>query len=156
MCKIIFLVAVASNGVMGCAGGLPWYYPEDIQRFKRITMGHPIIMGRKTWDILPKKPLEGRENIVLTKSGRFEDHRCHVYDSMRQAIYDFRDKKIFVIGGAQIFSQYMDFADKLDITSINKDYEGDVIWPGINEDDWHIDKQRISGELTFTAYKRNA
>lgn len=153
MCKIVFLVAVSKNGVIGDKGAIPWHYPEDIQRFKRITMGYPVVMGRKTWESLPKKPLAGRPNIVLTKNG-FTDHRCHIYDSLKRAIFDFRDKKIFVIGGAQIFERYMHFADVIDVTYIDKEYEGDTYWPGIDLDKWFISKEKIDNDLIFVQYNR--
>lgn len=154
MCQIIFLVAVDKNGVMGCDGEIPWHYPEDVQRFKRITMGYPVIMGRKTWESLPVKPLPGRENIVLTKNNRYADHRCHVYDSFKTAIYDYRTLKVFVIGGAQIFKEYMDFADQIDITYINKEYKGNVYWPGIDLSQWEVISERISGDLCFRKYEK--
>lgn len=154
MSEIIFLVAIDHNGVMGKDGKMPWYYPEDIKRFKSITMGYPVVMGRKTWDSLPIKPLPGRDNIVLTRNGLVDD-RCLVYKDLKEVIVMFSDKeKIYVIGGAEIFKAYMDFADTLDITYINEYYNGDTYFPELDMEKWYTYNIFRVENLKFVKYKR--
>lgn len=158
MCQVVFIFAISKNGVMGCDGDLPWNYPEDLQRFKDRTMGHPIVMGRKTWESLPVQPLPGRKNIVLTKNSEYTDDRCVVYNDLKPVIYDHPNDTIYVIGGSQIFQEYLAFADKLDICYIDKEYEGDIKWKGINLNEWFMfsDTKGETPELTFMTYVRKS
>lgn len=154
MSEIIFLVAIANNGVLGCDGRIPWHHPADIKRFKNITMGYPVVMGRKTWDSLPKQPLPGRINIVLTRNSIVDD-RCLVYRDLKEVIVMFSNKeKIYVIGGAEIFKAYMDFADTLDITYINDYYNGDTFFPDVDMEKWYIYNKFNTEGLEFVKYKR--
>jgi dihydrofolate reductase len=153
--SIIFLVAIANNGVIGYKGKLPWHYPEDLRRFKKITMGSPVVMGRKTWESLPTKPLKGRTNIVLTKNSDFQCPDAHVYDNLQNIIWDYRGcENIYVIGGAQIFTEYLDFADVLEITHIHKDFDGDVYFPCVSPKIWYTARMKRSNELLFATYER--
>lgn len=160
MAEIIFLVAVAFQPawLMGCDGEMPWHNPEDVKRFKEITMGNPVVMGRKTWDSIPKrfKPLEGRCNIVLSRNPntRIENSYVHKYTEFKKVLYDFRHRdKIYVIGGAEIFDDYISYADVLDVTVIHGEYEGDIYFPPICLSDWNITK--IEGEtVTHFEYRR--
>ena len=155
--QVIFLVAVDRNNVMGYQGGIPWYHKEDVQRFKRITTGYPVVMGRKTWDSLPNKPLKNRYNVVLTKNLLFDGKGCYIHRSLEQSIHFFNKhelSKLYVIGGAEIFKQYMYAADIIDITYIDGEHEGDVFWPGINTNEWRISSVRKSDGATFVKYER--
>ena len=152
---IIFIVAMANNGVIGKNGKLPWHYPEDLQRFKALTMGSPIVMGRKTWDSLPIKPLPGRINIVLTRNYDFQCPDVQVYDNLKNIIWDYKGhEKIYVIGGAQIFEDYFDYADVIEVTHINKDFEGDVFFPCIDVRKWYNTRMERSNELLYVTYER--
>lgn len=154
MNNIIFIAAVANNNVMGCNGDMPWSYPEDMKRFRDVTLNHPIIMGRKTWDSLRIKPLPGRKNIVISRNPGFEYPGVEVYPDIKTPIYKYRDEDIYIIGGSQIFNDYMIFADYLDITHINKDYDGDVFFPDIDPNIWESVHQEENGDLMFTIYRR--
>lgn len=157
MSEVIFLAAVANDGVLGFNGGIPWHYPEDIKRFKAITIGFPVIMGRKTWESLPIKPLPDRDNIVISNTYGNGYSRMVVYNNIEKVLYNYREsEKIFIIGGSQIFNKYFEYADTLDITHINKDYPGDVYFPTIDTNDWNIVSVRDSGDLTFKIYRRKS
>lgn len=154
--EITFLVAVSNNYVIGKDGSIPWHHPEDIRRFKEITTGHTVVMGRKTWDSLPIKPLPNRRNVVLSRSD-FQDDRVEVYSTLQEAVFTTPlDHKVFVIGGAQIFEQYMKFADYLDVTIVHKNYDGDVYLPKIDMKKWEAISNRLGGcgLITFMLYKK--
>ena len=152
---IIFLAAVSKNGVIGCDGKMPWHYTADITRFKNITMGKTVVMGRKTWDSLPIKPLPGRENIVISRSSDLTLDGATVYDDFTKVIYHNNSNEIFVIGGSEIFKSYMDYADILDITHIDQEYEGDVYFPEIDPNVWKVmTEMKCGGHLRFTIYSR--
>lgn len=136
--KLIF--AQASNGVIGCQGALPWYLPEDLAHFKRTTAGSPVIMGRKTWDSLPRKyrPLSGRLNVVVTRQmdwvlTRQADHSTQgvlVAHSIEEACSLCpKNSTAWVIGGAQIYAQALSRADGAVVTQIHQPFEGDAYAP---------------------------
>lgn len=135
------IVAVAWNGVIGCAGRMPWHIGEDLRRFKRITSGHPVVMGRKTFESLGNKPLPGRTNIVVTRNADFAvpDGVVRV-SSLEEALSEFRDtdEEVFIIGGGQIYRQAMPMADKLYLTRIEASPEGDTYFPEIAADEWRM------------------
>ena len=106
MSRISFVVAVSRNGVIGRAGGLPWHISSDLRRFKAITMGKPLIMGRKTWESLPKKPLPGRQNIVITRQKNYRAEGAIVVNDTASALTVAREaEEIAVIGGGEIFAK---------------------------------------------------
>jgi dihydrofolate reductase len=123
---IIFVVARASNGVIGKDGKLPWHIPKDLQHFKRLTMGTPMIMGRKTFESFPD-PLPGRRHIVLTR----DPHWCHpeveVAGSPEEALRLAGDGDISIIGGAEIFELFEDRATAIELSEVHCDAEGDVV-----------------------------
>jgi dihydrofolate reductase len=128
MTSIALVVARAANGVIGKDGALPWHLPEDLKRFKALTMGKPIIMGRKTWDSLPRKPLPGRTNIVITNNADFKAEGAVVVTSLDAAIARAKDEnppEIMIIGGSTIYKQAMAFADTIHLTQIHKAFDGD-------------------------------
>ncbi len=134
--KIYLVAAVAANGVIGVNGQLPWHLPEDLQHFKRLTMGHPIIMGRRTWESL-KKPLPGRENIVVTSNRDYEAPGASVATSLESALALCAGEPVaFVIGGHQLFKDSMPIADGLVMTEIEKDYAGDTYFPEYDRSRW--------------------
>jgi dihydrofolate reductase len=134
--KIYLVAAVASNGVIGVNGQLPWHLPEDLQHFKRLTMGHPIIMGRRTWESL-KKPLPGRENIVVTSNPGYDAPGAALASSLESALALCAGESVaFVIGGHQLFKESMPIADGLVMTEIAKDYAGDTYFPEYDHSRW--------------------
>lgn len=135
--KISIIVAVAGEKrVIGKKGGLPWYIPAELKRFKSITMGHPVIMGRKTHESI-SRPLPGRTNIVITHDPDYSAEGClvahNLEEALRLASNASGDDEVFVIGGGQIYAQVLPLADKLYLTYIDKEIEGDVFFPDYSE-----------------------
>src|SRR3954469_22498852 len=130
--KLALIYARARNGVIGKDGGLPWHLPEDLAHFKRVTMGCPVIMGRKTWDSLPPKfrPLPGRANMVVTRDPQWKAPGAERAASLPQALHLAADQpQAWVIGGAQIYAQALSLADRVEITGVDADFEGDAFAP---------------------------
>lgn len=134
--RIYLVAAVARNGVIGAKGKLPWHLPEDLRHFKKLTLGHPVIMGRRTWDSLPHA-LPGRDNIVVTRSANRDIPGASVANSVEAAIAMCVGEPLaFVIGGAGIFAETLPIADGLVLTEIERDYEGDVVFPPWDRSAW--------------------
>ncbi len=136
-------VARARNGVIGAKGGLPWRLKSDLAIFRELTMGKPIIMGRKTWDSLPRRPLPGRTNIVLSRDGRFEPKGAVACEDFQEAVQIGRDQaredgaeEICVIGGAALFEMALPRARRLYLTEVDAEPEGDVFFPTFDEAEW--------------------
>ena len=136
-------VAVARNGVIGAKGGLPWRRKSDLQLFKRLTLGKPVIMGRKTWDSLPIQPLPGRLNLVLSRDGSFEPLQAVVCETFNAAVSMGREQaeedgvdEVCVIGGAALFEMALPKARRLYITQVDAEPEGDVYFPALDESQW--------------------
>jgi dihydrofolate reductase len=128
------IYARARNGVIGRAGGLPWHLPEDMAHFKRLTMGRPVIMGRKTWDSLPQRfrPLPGRTNIVVSRQPGWKEEGAVRAGSLREAIaLCAGEEQAWVIGGADIYAQALPLAHRVEVTEIDADYEGDAYAPAL-------------------------
>lgn len=134
--RIYLIAAVASNGVIGTQGRLPWHLPEDLKHFKALTLGRPIIMGRKTWESLGK-PLPGRENIVVTRAAGFQAPGAGVASSLEHALaLCAGEPVVFVIGGEKLYEAALDVADGLVLTEIRKDYAGDACFPSYDRSLW--------------------
>jgi dihydrofolate reductase len=134
--RIFLVAAVASNGIIGAKGELPWRLPEDLKHFKRLTMGHPVIMGRRTWESL-KGPLPGRENIVVTRNRGYEAPGAAVASSLEGALaLCAGEPVVFVIGGSTLFDESLPIAAGLVITEIHKDFEGDTWFPQYDRSRW--------------------
>ena len=130
--SLSLIAAVARNGAIGRQGALLWSEPEDQRHFRRVTMGRPVIMGRKTWDSLPARfrPLPGRRNIVVTRDGAWRANGAERAASLADALVLLRDEpKAFVIGGAQIYAQALPLADELVLTEIDAEPIGDTLFP---------------------------
>ena len=131
--NISIIVAVAANNAIGKDNDLLWHISADLKRFKALTTGHAVIMGRRTWMSLPKRPLPNRRNIVLTRSAAFNDDGAEVACSIRQTFDLIRDEEeSFVIGGADIYRQFLPFARNLYVTFVHSDFDGDVFFPEID------------------------
>jgi dihydrofolate reductase len=134
--RIYLVAAVAANGIIGVNGQLPWRLPEDLQHFKRLTMGHPILMGRKTWESL-KGPLPGRDNIVITRQPGYDAPGAAVASSLQAALaLCVGEAVVFVIGGAGLFAESMPIADGLVMTEIYRDFGGDTRFPEYDRSRW--------------------
>jgi dihydrofolate reductase len=136
-------VARGRNGVIGRAGGLPWRLKSDLQLFKAVTTGKPVIMGRKTWESLPKKPLPGRLNLVLTRDASFEQHGAVPCDRFEEAVAIAREHaeedgapEVCVIGGAALFALALPSARRAYVTEVDAEPEGDVFMPALDEAQW--------------------
>lgn len=155
---IILIAAVAQNNVIGSKNDLPWYLPEDLKHFKELTTGHIVLMGRKTYESIANrlgKPLPNRKNIVITHQKDFlVPPEVEVYLSVGDALAAHPGENIYIIGGAQIFAQTIDQADKLEITHVFKDYPGDVYFPKINEAAWKKTAEQINDSFSFVTYER--
>jgi dihydrofolate reductase len=139
--RLSIIVAMAENGVIGREGKLPWHISEDLRRFKRITMGCPIIMGRKTYDSIGQ-PLPGRRSIVITRKADWKADGVTTVTSLDDALRACYDAdEAFVIGGAQIYDLAIPQADRLYVTRIAAEIEGEVRWPPINWNDWQLIEQ---------------
>lgn len=140
---ISVIVAVAKNGTIGDKNTLLWHISEDLRNFKRITSGHPVIMGRKTFESLGR-PLPNRTNVVISRTTQDIDG-CTVVDSLEKAIALFSpEEEVFIIGGAQIYAQAMPIADKFYLTVVEHDYEGDTSFP-----EWDTAQWRLVSEESF-------
>jgi dihydrofolate reductase len=134
--RVYLVAAVASNGIIGANGGLPWRLPEDLEHFKRLTMAHPIIMGRRTWESL-KGPLPGRDNIVVTRSAGYQAPGAAVASSLEAALaLCFGEPVVFVIGGSQLFAESLPIAAGLVMTEIYRDFAGDTRFPDYDRSRW--------------------
>lgn len=141
--RIALVVAVARNGVIGVEGGLPWRLPGDLAFFKRVTMGKPILMGRKTWESLPRKPLPGRPNLVVTRAEGYEAPGATVHADLDDALTAGLDmatsagvEELSVIGGAEIYGQSLDRATRLYLTEVDAAPEGDTYFPAFDKAAW--------------------
>ena len=134
--RIYLVAAVASNGIIGANGGLPWRLPEDLAHFKRLTLGHPVIMGRRTWESL-KGPLPGRDNIVVTRTPGYEAAGAAVASSLEGALaLCWGEPVAFVIGGSRLFAESLPLAAGLVMTEIERDFEGDTRFPDYDRSRW--------------------
>ena len=149
---LTLIAAMGKNRVIGNQGKIPWHLPEDMAHFKESTMGHPIIMGRKTFDSIGRV-LPGRANIVITRSDYGQSEGMEVVHSLEEAIERCASEpEAFVIGGAQIYAQAYPYADRLILTFIEHDFEGDAFFPDFP---FEKDFQIISETRILTSLKEN-
>jgi dihydrofolate reductase len=156
------IVAIAQNGAIGKDNKLLWHLSEDLKYFKKTTLGSPIIMGRKTWESLPFKPLPKRENIVISTNKDYKPEGATLVHSTEEAVeYCSNLEKCFIIGGETIYKALMPFCDNLYITKVYKDFEADTFFPAIEEDKWTLESQspiqkdEASGlEFQFLVYQK--
>ncbi|MEQ8824962.1 MAG: dihydrofolate reductase [Filomicrobium sp.] len=143
--KLTFVVAVAENGVIGRDGDMPWRLSSDLKLFRRLTMGKPIVMGRRTWQSLPKKPLDGRENIVVTRDPVFLAEGAHVCTSAEEALslgYQLAAREgvseVVIIGGAAIYQEFLDRADRIYWSAVLGSPQGDTTFPDFDLSKWKV------------------
>lgn len=151
MTVISLIAALAENGVIGQNNALPWRLPEDLKRFRRLTTGHAVIMGRRSYESIGR-PLPDRANIVVTRDSAFRAPGCTVVRSVEEALEAAAgDNEVFVIGGGQIYAQALARADRLYLTLVHADIGGDVFFPRFDADDW-----REISRVYHTADERHA
>ena len=150
--KLSILVATSLNNVMGYQNKLPWHLPEDLKRFKEITLGHSIIMGRKTF-LSIGKPLPGRTNLILTRNPKFSADGVEVIGNFDELLQKDHSKgEYFVIGGAEIYQQSLPYVQKIYRTLINQEFTGDTFFPTI---DWNHDYEIIAQTPILTSKSNN-
>jgi len=135
MPHLSILVAMAKNRTIGLDNALPWRIPEDLKYFKALTMGHHIVMGRKTYDSIGR-PLPGRTTVVVTRSRNLELPGCTVAHSLEEAITACAGNEIFIVGGAELYAQALPFAETLYVTEIQQEIEGDAHFPEFDRSTW--------------------
>lgn len=147
---ISIFVAASTNNVIGIQGTLPWKIPDDLKRFKRLTMGKPIVMGRLTWESIGR-PLPGRQNIVITRQADFVADGCEVVASPAAALKAAGDvDEIMIIGGGQIYELFLPKANRVYITRVHTELDGDAFFPVLNDTVW-----RLTADEAHTACARN-
>ena len=157
MSVITLVVAVAENGVIGKDGALPWRIPEDLKRFKALTTGKPVIMGRKTWDSLPKRPLPGRRNIVVTRNASFHADGATVAHSFADALtLTQSESEIMVIGGAEIFAAALPLAQRIELTEVAASPAGDAFMPPLDRKAWREVARQEGVGYSFVTLERGS
>ncbi len=137
MTIISLVYAQSRNGIIGADGGLPWHLPSDLKRFKEMTLGKPIIMGRKTWEGLPRRPLPGRMNIVVTRQRDFAAAGAEVAQGAEDALAKAGAvPEICVIGGGEIYQMFLPMADQIYLTEVDVEVVGDTAAPVLNPSEW--------------------
>lgn len=152
---LTIVVAHDPNLVIGKEGGLPWRYPEDLKHFKETTMGGIMIMGRAVFEELNEIPLPGRKNIVLSRSKTYDN--VDTYTSLIEALESIDAEEVFIIGGGVLYRKALPEADKMIVTVVNKEYDGDTYFPEYRDDIgkiWIETERRETEELTFLVYER--
>ena len=159
--NINMIFARSANGVIGLNGAMPWHLPEDLAHFKKLTMGSPVIMGRKTWDSIPAKfrPLPGRSNVVVTRQPEWQAPGAQTAGSLQDALALCQAaSEVWIIGGAQIYAQAEPLASRIEVTHIDKNYDGDAFAPQLGSQ-WkpghqvnHVSSTGLS--FTFITYTK--
>jgi dihydrofolate reductase len=156
---ITLIAAAAENNALGKDNDLLWHLPEDFKRFKQITSGHYIIMGRKTFESFPK-PLPNRTHIIITRQKEYLADGCLVVHSLEEALeISPQNEEVFIIGGAQIYKQALPFADKIDLTRVHIELDADAFFPEFNTSEWnlvfsekHFKDEKHQFDFTFETY----
>lgn len=154
---IALVAAVAENNCIGKSNTLPWYLPEDLKHFKKLTTGKIVLMGRKTWDSIPEKvrPLPNRKNIVVTTQTNFVvPEGVEVFHTIDNALAAHHNEDIMIMGGANIYAQTIDLADTLYITHINQTVDGDAFFPEIDKTIWKETEREDHDGFSFVVYKK--
>lgn len=155
MAEIIVIAAIAKNNVIGNKGDIPWRIKEDFLHFKKKTMGHSCIMGDRTYESLPVKPFEGRENIILTFDKNYHPKGTVVFYNFEDALRHVEKKeKAFICGGATVYRIGLKIADTLELTRVNLTPEGDTYFPEINFDEWNLVNEENHEKYSFMTYRR--
>lgn len=159
---ISLIAAWDENGVIGNKGAMPWHLPADLKHFKALTLGKPILMGRRTFEAIGK-PLPGRRNLVLTRSADFEADGVEVFYTLDDAFWACADcDEIMVIGGGELYRQALPMADRLYLTRIHAELDGDTFFPDFDESQWKLVEEtrresdaRNAYALSFRTFMRN-
>ena len=159
---LTLIVAIAQNGVIGRDNDLIWKLPVDLQHFKDLTLGHTIIMGRKTWESIGSRPLPKRTHIVISRNSNYKADGALVVTSLKEAILNIKnDDQPFIVGGAQIYKEALQLVNRLEITHVHHSFDGDTFFPEWNKENWklvsemkHHKDDRHAYDFTFSRYDR--
>ncbi|MBI2505268.1 MAG: dihydrofolate reductase [Candidatus Latescibacteria bacterium] len=156
--KLILIAALNPRRLIGREGGLPWHYTADLKHFKRSTLGHPILAGRKTFESFQRRPLPGRPNLVLSRDPGYQVpagvYLCHTLEEALACGRALDTGKLYAVGGAQIYRLTLPLADELLLTWVPDQVEGDTFFPQWNEEVWEVAEKREEGVLSFVTYRR--
>lgn len=141
---ISIIVAIDRNRTIGKDNKMPWHLPADLANFKKITLGHTVVMGRNTFESVGK-PLPGRENWIITRDADYRMEGCTICHSVEEVLERSKGQEIFIIGGEQVYAQFFQVADKLYITHIEDAFSGDTFFPEIRPADWKL-VSKVKGE----------
>lgn len=164
MSRLTIIAAASENNALGLNNDLPWHLPDDFKRFKQLTSGHKIIMGRKTLESFPK-PLPKREHIVVTRDKNYKPKfDCTVFHSLDEAIaFASNDDLSFIIGGGDIYRQAMPYATDIELTRIHSEFEADTFFPEIDQTHWelvnsayHAKDEKHPHDFTYLTYRRKS
>jgi len=147
---ITIIAAISKNNAIGKDNKLLWHISEDLKRFKRLTSGNPILMGRKTFESIGK-PLPYRTNIILTKDKNYKADGCLVYNKVEDVLSLYERNNLYIIGGGEIYKQFIKIADRLEITLVESEFDGDTFFPKIGSE-WFIEKEEL-GKTNEYNYK---
>jgi len=161
--RIALIAAMTKNNVIGNQNKLPWHFPEELKYFKKITLGKPIIMGRKTFESMGSRPLPNRPNIILTQDKHFLAEGCTIVHSVEEALKVASNKvagtgnneEIMVIGGAKIYQQFLPLASRLYLTIIHEEYTGDAYFPVVDWQDWQSISEEIGNDYTIKVFEKH-
>ncbi|MCR4302414.1 MAG: type 3 dihydrofolate reductase [Sulfuricaulis sp.] len=159
--RVSLIAAMAENRVIGVNNKLPWHLPADLRHFRQLTTGHPVIMGRRNYESIGK-PLPDRANIVVTRNPAFRAPGCQVKNSLEEALREIQDKsEIFIIGGAEIYRQSIGSADRIYLTLVHAEIDGDTYFPEFDRGDWqevsrvhHTADEKNPYAYSFVTYDR--
>ena len=154
--KTIIIAALSENRVIGRDNAIPWHYPADMKHFRRVTRGHAVVAGRKTYETFQVRPLPQRLNFVLTRNPDYAVvEGVVVCTSLAEVLRRARGcEKLFVLGGAQVYEQALPLADEMILTHLPIEVEGDAYFPAWEEGEWEVVERRSEGELVFATYRR--
>lgn len=150
---LVLIAAVADNGVIGDGGALPWHLPDDLRRFKTRTTGHPLVMGRKTFESIGRA-LPGRRTVVVTRTPGWSAAGVVVAGSVDEALHAAGGGTVYVAGGGEVYAQTIGRADRLELTHVHRRVEGDTVFPAVDPAVWRRVAADEHDGFTFTTYER--
>ncbi|UQB42618.1 dihydrofolate reductase [Thiomicrospira microaerophila] len=160
--KLMMIVAMAKNRMIGLNNKMPWHLPDDLKYFKAQTLNKPVIMGRKTFESIGARPLPNRPNLVISRNAEFKAEGIEVFNSVEEAINSVADSpEVVIMGGAQIYAQWIDQVDRLLITEVDAEPQGDAFFPVVDQQAWlevsriaHAADERHAFSFDFVEYQR--
>jgi dihydrofolate reductase len=156
--SVTIIAALSRNRCIGKEGRIPWRLPEDMKRFKKLTTGHVVLMGRKTWESLPEKfrPLPDRINIVLTRQMDYSlPEGVERFDSLDEALSAHPNEDVYVIGGSEIYEHALPIADRMELTYVDQHIDGDAFFPAFGADLWKETARETHDGYSFVTYQRS-